>query len=249
MEEGPQPLFVCGMFRSGSTLAEQVLGAHPQVAAGGELNLLRRMAVQRLAPFPQGMASLDATLAATLAADYRAQLALRFPQAATQRYITDKRPDNFELIGLIKTLFPAARIVHTTRNPLDVGLSVFSHHLQPITAPWSCDLADIGHYYGQYLQLMAHWKALYPQDILDFDYDDFVRDPEPALARLLDFLGLPADAACLQFHRQRNTVKTASYWQVRQPLHRSASGRWRSYAAALAPMRAAMQAAGVPLPD
>ncbi len=238
--EGAEPLFICGMFRSGSTLVEQVLAAHPQVTAGGELDYLRRLAAVRLAPFPSSMATPDPERDAALADEYRADLASVFPAGTAGRYISDKRPDNFVLVGLIKRLFPDARIVHTLRDPLDTGLSIYSHHLQPAVAGYSCDLGDIGHYFGEYRRLMAHWRSLFPDSILDFDYDAFVREPAPALERLLDFLGLPWDPACLEFHRLGNTVKTASYWQVRQPLHAHASGRWRNYRAHLAPLRAAL---------
>lgn len=245
----PGPLFVCGMFRSGSTLIEQVLAAHPQVTAGGELNYLRRLASIELAPFPQSMITPDPARNASLAAGYRAHLTKLFPAAGQSTYITDKRPDNFLLIGLIKRLFPRSKIVHTLRHPLDTGLSVFSHHLQPQVASYSCDLADIGHYYGEYQRLMGHWKRIYSDSIFDFDYDAFVHDPEPVLRRLLDFLGLPWDQNCLDFHRRRSTVKTASYWQIRQPLHKGASGRWRNYAQHLESMRRELAKAGIELPD
>lgn len=244
-ESTPEPLFICGMFRSGSTLIEQVLASHPQITAGGELNYLRRLASVQLAPFPQSMAVPDPERDASLAAGYRTHLTKLFPEGILGAYITDKRPDNFLLIGLIKRLFPRARIIHTQRHPLDVGLSVFSHHLQPQVAAYSCDLADIGHYYGQYQRLMAHWKDLHGDSIIDFDYDTFVRDPEPAVRRLLDFLGLPWHQGCLDFHRRRSTVKTASYWQIRQPLHTAASGRWRHYSRHLAPMLQELVKAGI----
>jgi len=247
--DGPQPLFVCGMFRSGSTLVEQVLGAHPRVVAGGELDLLPRMVAGPLAPFPTALAQADATRLQSLAREYRERLGSLFPEARHAAYVTDKRPDNFLLVGLIKRLFPRARIVHTVRDPLDNGFSVFMQHIDGRVAAYANDLGDIGHYYGQYRRLMAHWKALYPDDILDFDYDAFVREPEPALARLLQFLELEHEPACLEFHRQGNTVKTASYWQVRRPLYGEASGRWRSYARHLGPLRAALRGAGVPLDD
>lgn len=244
---GAEPLFICGMYRSGSTLVEQVLAAHPQVTAGGELNHLRRLASVELAPFPASIAGLEPARAARLAKDYRDHLARLFPDGIGGAYITDKRPDNFMLIGLIKHLFPGARLVHTTRDPLDNGLSVFAQHIHPQVAGYSSDLGDIGHYYGEYRRLMSHWTSLYPDDILDFDYDAFVADPKPPLERLLQFLGLPWDDRCLAFHRLGNTVKTASYWQIRQPLHRRASGRWRNYAVQLEPMRQALVEAGVPL--
>jgi len=241
----PEPLFICGMFRSGSTLIEQVLAAHPQVTAGGELNWLRRLASVQLAPFPQTMATLDAERIRELAADYSAHLRKLFPLSGNDAYITDKRPDNFLLVGLIKRLFPGAKIVHTTRDPLDNGLSIFAHHLHPQIAGYACDLGDIGHYFGQYRKLMAHWKAAYPGDILDFDYDAFVAAPKPALEALLEFLGLPWDDRCLEFHGLGNTVKTASYWQIRQPLHSRASGRWRNYGRHLDPLRHALAEANL----
>lgn len=244
-EAGPEPLFVCGMFRSGSTLVEQVLGTHPDVVAGGELNFLLRLAGERLAPFPASVATLDATRCAALAAEYRAHLATLYPESATRRYVTDKRPDNYPLIGLIKRLFPRAKIVHTTRHPLDNGLSIFMQHLVPRVAAYACDLGDIGHHYGQYRRLMAHWNALWPDDIFEVRYDELVREPEATLRGLFAFLGLPWDPRCLEFHTRDNTVRTASYLQVRRPLYREASGRWRHYVAHLQPLREALLAAGI----
>lgn len=241
-----EPLFICGLFRSGSTLIEQVLAAHSQITAGGELNYLRRLALGELAPFPASMATDDPARDAALAEGYRRHLAEVFPEgSANSAFITDKRPDNFVLIGLIKRLFPSAKIVHTVRNPLDNGLSVFMQHLNPKVAGYSGDLGDIGHYYGQYRRLMAHWKALYGDSIFEFDYDDFVLEPKPALERLFGFLGLPWEDQCLDFHRLGNTVKTASLWQVRQPLHGNASGRWRNYDAHLGPLHQALREAGI----
>ncbi|MGV8944042.1 sulfotransferase [Thermomonas sp.] len=244
---GAAPLFICGMFRSGSTLVEQVLAAHPEVTAGGELDWLKRVASTRLAPFPECMAVSDPARDAALAADYRAHLANLFPDGIAGTYITDKRPDNFLLIGLIKRLFPTAKIIHTSRHPLDTGLSVFQQHLDLRVAGYASDLGDIGHYYGQYRRLMAHWHALYPDSIFEFDYDSFVHSPKPSLEPLLGFLGLDWDDRCLQFHQLGNTVKTASYWQIRQPLSTRASGRWRNYGAQLEPLRQALQDAGVAL--
>ena len=242
---GAAPLFICGMFRSGSTLVEQVLAAHPEVTAGGELDWLRRVVATRLAPFPESMALADPARDAALAAEYRANLEHLFPGGIAGTYITDKRPDNFVLIGLIKRLFPTAKIIHTCRHPLDTGLSVFQQHLDLRVAGYASDLGDIGHYYGQYQRLMAHWHSQYPGSIFDFDYDSFVSSPRPSLERLLGFLGLAWDDRCLQFHQLGNTVKTASYWQIRQPLSTRASGRWRNYAGHLEPLQRALHEAGL----
>lgn len=241
----PAPLFICGMYRSGSTLLEQVLAAHPAVFPGGELDLLTRLAAGPLAPFPASMRSMRHEQSSMFAEDYLKRLAKLFPQASSHKYITDKRPDNFTLIGLIKQIFPYAKILHSVRNPMDNGLSVFMQHLDPRAAPYASSLPDIAHYFVQYRKLMAHWKALYPGDIHDFDYDAFVQQPRPVLERALSFLGLPWDDRCLEFHRSGNSVKTASYWQVRQPLYRDACGRWRHYADYLAPLRDAWEREGI----
>lgn len=223
------PLFICGMFRSGSTLVEQVLATHPQIIAGGELNLLPALISKTLNPFPQSVSNLTDANYQSMASDYLKQLNATFPTANAAQYITDKRPDNFLLIGLIKRMFPNAKIIHTTRHPLDNGLSLFMQYLHPRIAGYASNLSDIGHYYTQYRRLMAHWNSLYSDCLFDFDYDAFVSEPEATLSKLLGFLDLEMDASYLNFHSLGNTVKTASYWQVRQPLYNQASGRWQHY--------------------
>ena len=232
----PAPLFICGMFRSGSTLTEQVLAGHSRVKAGGELSFIPRLVQTRLAPYPASLARLSAQERAALAEQYRHSLSLL---AQGAEHVTDKRPDNFLHIGLIKTLFPNARIIHTTRNPLDNALSVYFLHLDQ-SMGYALDLEHIGHYYRQYRHLMAHWKSLYGDDILDFDYNTFVREPRPAVERLLAFCGLDWEESCMSFQRVDNSVRTASVWQVRQPLYQHASGRWKHYERHLAPLVSAL---------
>ncbi len=227
-----QPIFVCGMFRSGSTLVEQILAGHPRIAAGGELDFLPTIVRTELAPFPASMSGMTARHATQLADRYREMKARLHPGA---EHLLDKRPDNFLYIGLIKTLFPAARIVHTTRHPLDNCLSVFFLHLGH-SMPYALDLLDIGHYYRQYRRLMAHWHALYGADILDVEYDALVREPRPIVAAMLEYCGLDWSEDCLSFHQRSSTVKTASVWQVRQPLYQHASGRARNYQRQLEPL-------------
>lgn len=235
----PRPIFICGMFRSGSTLAEQVLARHPRVTAGGELGLLPALVRGELAPFPAAMQRISHSRLDSLAAAYLAALAQRFPGA---QYVTDKRPDNFLYIGLIKQLFPQAKIVCTTRDPLDNCLSIFFLHLDQRMG-YALDLMDIGHYYAQYRRLLAHWRSLYAADILEFDYDAFVREPRPAIERLLAFCGLEWDERCLTPQSAAGAVKTASVWQVRQPIYQSSSGRARHYARQLAPLAAWLEQA------
>lgn len=225
----PQPIFICGMFRSGSTLAEQLLAAHPDVAAGGELDLLPRL-VQGLPSSPESLATLPAAHATRLAGHYLQELRRLMPAA---RWVTDKRPDNFLYIGLIKRLFPRARIIHTTRDPLDNCLSIYFLHLDHRMA-YALDLQDIGHYYRQYRLLMAHWKRLFGADILDFHYDRFVQTPQPAATELFEFLGLTWDERYLDARIAPGAVKTASVWQVREPIYQRSSGRARHYTSQLA---------------
>lgn len=234
----PAPIFICGMFRSGSTLIEHLLARHPRVSAAGELDWLPRIARETLAPYPEGAANASPPRLTTLAAQYLQYLSTAFPGA---QCVTDKRPDNFLYIGLIKRLFPAAKIVHTTRAALDNCLSVYFLHLDP-SMSYAFDLLDIGHYYGQYRQLMRHWQRLYGEDIIDVHYDALVQEPRPVIERLLGALSLSWHDECLQTSADSGAVKTASVWQVRQPLYRHGSGRSAHYAEQLAALREFLQA-------
>jgi hypothetical protein len=173
---------------------------------------------------------------ASLAARYLETLSRLFPRAT---HVTDKRPDNFLYLGLVKCLFPEARIVHTLRHPLDNCLSIWFLHLDHGMG-YALDLSDIAHYYLQYRRLMAHWKSLFGADILDFDYDVLVREQRSSVASLLDFCGLDWHEGCMEFQRADRAVKTASVWQVREPLYQRSSGRWRNYERHLAPLREAL---------
>ena len=159
------------------------------------------------------------------------------PFPSDQQRPTDKRPDNFLYIGLIKKLFPDAKIVHTTRDALDNCLSIYFLHLDH-SMSYAHELMDIGHFYRQYRRLMAHWKSQFGADILDFDYDALVCNPRPAVEKLLAHCELEWEESCLSFHQVRNAVKSASVWQVREPLYRHASGRSRNYARHLDALRA-----------
>ena len=230
----PSPIFICGMFRSGSTLAEQILAGHPRVTPGGELDLLPHLVETRLQPFPEAMSRETPESLAGLAQRYLTALAGLFPGA---EWVTDKRCENFLLVGLIKTLFPAAKILHTTRDALDNCLSIYFLHLDQRFG-YALDLMHIGHYYRQYLRIMAHWKTLYGDDLVEVDYDALVRDPRRVAARALEALGLEWDDRCLAPPPADRAIKTASVWQAREPVHRNSSGRSRHYQRQLAPLRA-----------
>jgi tetratricopeptide (TPR) repeat protein len=228
------PVFILGMFRSGSTLVERILSAHDGVTSGGELALMPRI-VSGIAPYPEAAGAVSGETALEWRKSYLEQLHAARPGAAL---VTDKRPDNFLHIGLIKTMFPDARIIHTVRNPLDMALSNWFLHLDRSMA-WALDLEDAAHWYGQHERLMAHWKSLYP-DILTVDYDALVADPRPEIERILGYCGLDWQEAVMDFHKAGGAVRTASVWQIREPLYRKSSGRWRNYETHLGGLRTAL---------
>ncbi len=219
------PIFICGMFRSGSTLLEQILSGHPAVTAGGELDLLPWLVPKRLGTYPDGVLGASRGRLQEVADAYVAHVSELFPDAAN---VTDKRPDNFLYLGMIKAMFPAARIVYTRRNAADNCLSIWFQQLGQLA--YATDLAGIAHYYAQHERLMAHWLDLHGADIFTVDYDNFVVDPEPVLRRLLEHLGLEWHEGCLDFSGSARPVRTASVWQVREGLHARSSGRSRHYA-------------------
>lgn len=221
-------VFIVGMFRSGSTLVEQMLAGHSGIVSAGELDAVPSL-VNHISGYPERAASGDETSVAQWRGAYLEALA---PFVREKETVTDKRPDNFLHIGLIKTLFPDAKIVHTRRNRLDNLLSLYFLHLGPEYA-YALDLADAAHWYAQYERLMAHCKAIYPGDILDVDYDQLVAAPKPILERLLAFLDLDWEESVLDFQQRSRAIRTASVWQVREPLHARSSGRWRNYEAQL----------------
>jgi hypothetical protein len=208
---------------------EQILASHSQVAPGGELDLIPAL-VAGIQPYPDALASADPAVFEQLRSAYLAAVPVDGPAPI----LTDKRPDNFLHVGLIKAMFPEARIVHTVRDPLDNLLSLYFLHLDPAMA-YALDLEDATHWYGEYRRLMAHWKALYGEDIHDVDYDELVRDPRPVVERLLEFCGLEWEDSCLAFHSAPRIVKTASVWQVRQPPDSRSPGPCRYYEPHLRP--------------
>jgi tetratricopeptide (TPR) repeat protein len=230
----PRPIFIVGMFRSGSTLAEQLLAGMPGVAGGGEINFLPQLINAELNPIFQTSPALTPERLNSLALRYRAEL-LRV--STTASYVTDKRPDNFLYIGVIKRLFPEAKIVHTTRDPLDNCLSIFFLHLDQQMS-YALNINDIGHYYRQYRRLMSHWKTEFAGDIFDFDYDALVKDPHRQIKALCEFLHLPWSGKVPDVASRGSPIKTASVWQVREPLYTSSSGRARHYADELEELRA-----------
>lgn len=236
-----RPVFVVGMMRSGTTLAERIMASHPAVHGHGELDHMRQI-VQAMpallgGPYPEAMPRLDAAAAATLAGRYLAPLQRIAPDACRS---IDKLPHNFEHLGVAALLFPHARIIHCVRDPVDTCLSSYFHDFEAQNR-FTYGLDLIGRYHRYVDRLMAHWTSVLPNPILRLPYEALVADQEGWSRRLIDFLGLPWDDRCLRFFDSERPVFTYSLWQVRQPIYRSAVGRWQSYAAHLGPLFDALE--------
>ncbi len=239
---GMRPIFIVGMPRSGSTLTEQILASHPDVLGGGEMNLL--LQVESTMLHNSGMDSLGAFLDITLPAELR-DWARAYLQPVRQALggktrFTDKNLDNFRRIGLIRLLFPDAKIVHCTRDPLDTCFSIYRHVFAGTNVPYGYDQTELGGYYRLYRQLMAHWSEVLPGFVLDHSYEAVIADPEPTLRRLLAFCQLGWDPRVLDFHKTERGVVTASAAQVRRPLYADSVGLASAYRSELAPLIAAL---------
>lgn len=229
------PVFILGMFRSGSTLVERILAAHSGVVSGGELGLLPKLA-RDITGYPETAAAADEATLAKWRAGYLDGVLMARGEVGL---ITDKRPDNFLHVGLIKRLFPDARIIHTVRDPRDVCLSNWFLHLD-LSMAWAMDLEDAAHWLKAHDRLTDHWKALYP-DILTVRYDDLVVDFEAQARRILGHCGLDWEPGVLDFHAAEGAVRTASVWQIREPVYRRSSGRWKNYKGRIAPLIEALK--------
>ncbi|GAA0584727.1 tetratricopeptide repeat protein [Caenispirillum bisanense] len=229
-----RPVMILGMPRSGTTLVEQIVSSHPDVAAGDELpdfNLIERMFKRRYG-YPQQLREVPAaelTQYVDLYLDHLTRI------DATAARVTDKLPGNSTRLGLIALLFPKARVLHCRRNPVDTCLSIFfqnfgGHH------DYGYDLRHIGHFYRHYEQLMEHWKRVVPTPILDVVYEDVVADYETQSRRMIEHVGLPWHQAMARHTENKRTVSTASVWQVRQPIYKGSVERWRKYEAHIGPL-------------
>jgi tetratricopeptide (TPR) repeat protein len=229
-----RPLFIIGMPRSGTSLTEQILASHAQVFGAGELTYWEAAFARFEAAGMRGAEGHGADgLISTLAKEYLQQLDSLAPGATR---IVDKLPWNFIHAGLIHAAFPRARIIHLTRHPADTCLSIYFQYFAN-TLPYANDLDDLVHYYGEYARLMQHWRSILPATtLLEIPYEGLVQDQEGWTRRLLDFVGLPWDSRCLQFHETQRSVTTTSKWQVRQKIHSSSTARWKNYRAFLGPL-------------
>lgn len=233
------PVFIVGMPRSGTSLVEQILSSHPDVYGAGELqdidNLIK-LVRRSSQPYPRCIDSIDELTVNEISKSHLERLAL-FSDRATR--VTDKMPHNFRHLGLIDMLFPGARIIHCLRDPIDTCLSIYSLNFTD-NHSYSTDLLQLGEYYRQYQDLMAHWKSVLRIPILEVHYEDIVACQEEVSRKLIDFCGLDWDDRCLRFHESERVVTTPSYDQVRRPIYNKSVARWKNYETYLAPLISAL---------
>jgi tetratricopeptide (TPR) repeat protein len=241
----PDPIFILGLPRSGSTLVEQVLASHPLVEGTMELPDLPALA-KRLggrtrrdqdSAYPEILGDLDAKACRALGEEYLARTA---PQRKTGRpFFIDKMPNNFAHVGLIRLILPRAKIIDARRHPLGCCFSGFKQHFARGQA-FTYDLTDLGRYYTDYVALMAHFDAVLPGQVHRVVYERMVADPEAEVRSLLAYSGLDFDPACLRFYENDRAVRTASSEQVRRPIFTEGLDQWRRFDPWLDPLKAAL---------
>ena len=233
-----RPVFVFGMPRSGTTLVEQILASHPRIYGAGE----RRFAHQSLLRLPGelGLANVNEITperltkqAVRACAEWHLEQLRKLDQGKCER-IVDKMPANYLNLGWLALTLPKARFIHCRRDVRDVGLSCWMTKFAEIR--WANDLEHIAHRIQEYQRLMEHWRKVLPIQILELDYEKLVENQEAQSQKLIDWIGLQWDPACLEFHKTTRLVKTASVTQVRQPMYSRSVGRWKNYEAQLHPL-------------
>ena len=241
--ESRLPVLVVGMPRSGTTLTEQMIASHGKAGGAGELmriplfaGSLNYSSQRDMGKFIASLDGLGPKGSREMAENYVSLL--RFHAPGAER-VVDKLPHNFLYLGLVALLWPNARIIHCSRHPADTCLSCFQNPLGEGHA-YSRDLTTLGLYYREYSRLMEHWKTVLPMPIHELNYQRFTTDFEGESRRLIDFIGLPWDEACLKFYEAETTVRTFSQQQVRNPVYQSSVERWRNYEAKLRPLLAAL---------
>jgi tetratricopeptide (TPR) repeat protein len=242
--ESPDPIFIVGLPRAGSTLLEQILASHSQVEGTTELpNILRfvadlqgRDADGREQRYPKILQRLDSDEFRRLGEKYLADT--RLYRSGKPRFI-DKMPNNFRHIGLIHLILPNARIIDARREPMACCFSNFKQ-LFASGQEFTYDIGDIARYYRSYVQLMRHWDEALPGKVLRIRHESVVDDLEGNVRRILDFCGLPFEPACLEFHKTERSVRTASSEQVRRPIFREGVGQWLHFEPWLGPLRSAL---------
>ena len=231
------PIFIVGQPRSGSTLLEQMLIGHDEICSGGELPFLAGDIAQGIyqltgKEFPEACKLLNNTQCRQLAAHYLKNLQTLAPSA---HYIIDKMPANYQSIGLIKMLMPHAKVIHVTRNPVDVGWSIFRNHFESLE-PYFCSLPEIAQYHQQYQSVIDHWEKTIPDFIHTVSYDDLVSNPEQEIKDILTFCQLDFQNNCLDFSKETRHISTLSDVQLRAGIMKDRKSSWLPYKAFLKPL-------------
>lgn len=220
------PIFIVGMPRSGTTLTEQILSSHPAVFGAGELPELGK--VHKIST-NEGIS--DAKM---LGNEYVGRIRSR-DKSGTATHITDKMPANYMYVGFLSCILPNAKIIHCRRNPIDTCLSCYKQNFAR-GQYWSYNLEEMGEAYGNYLSLMEYWREILPGRFLEINYEDTVNDFENTARKLIDFVELDWDEACLKPHKQKRTVLTASKAQVTKPIYKTSIDKWKRYEEQLQPL-------------
>jgi len=248
-KSSPTPIFILGMPRSGTSLVEQILASHPNIYGAGELYFFEllvhhKLKQGRLVDLQEVLPNLQSQDFEEYAKFYSGHLK-KLPTKS--KLITDKMPRNFLYVGLIKILFPDAKIIHCRRQPEDTCLSIYKKIFVGKQA-FAYDLEELGKYYNGYLNLMDHWHNVMPGDILNLQYEEMVDDTEGQTRRLLEYCGVDWHDDCLNFHKTQRVVKTASSDQVRQPIYKSSVAAWKQFEQQLAPLSKVLKSRKVASP-
>ncbi|MFT4926492.1 MAG: tetratricopeptide (TPR) repeat protein [Phenylobacterium sp.] len=241
--QGPTPIFIVGLPRSGSTLIEQILASHSAIEGTQELfnlpRLIRNINIEggkQHKPYPAAMELFSPD---NLRAYGQAYLEQTKVYRTDKPYFIDKAPPNFHNVGLIHMLMPDAIIIDARRHPLSTGFSNFKQHFAK-GHEFSYDLANIGHYFNSYLKLMDHWDTVLPGKVLCMQYETLVQDTESQIRVLLAHCQLPFEQACVDFHQNKRAVRTSSSEQVRQPMNTKGMMQWRPFEGYLGPLKQAL---------
>jgi tetratricopeptide (TPR) repeat protein len=241
----PDPIFIVGLPRSGSTLLEQILASHSQVDGTSELRemvaIARRMGGKRNrgdeSKYPGALWDLSENECRELGEEYLERTRIQRQDAP---YFIDKMPNNFQHVALISMILPEAKIIDSRRHPMATCFSGFKQ-LFAAGQTFTYSQRDIGRYYRDYVTLMNHWDSVLPGKVLTVKYEDVIAHTEHQVRRMLDYCGLPFEEQCMAFHTTERAIRTASSEQVRQPIYSAAVDQWRNFEAHLAPMRAEIE--------
>lgn len=234
------PIFVMGMPRSGTTLLEQILATVPGIYGAGELHIVSDKIIENLpnkmfiGNFPYGVLEFTPETFNKIGTEY---LEEAWKPAPNAKYLVDKMPANYFYMGLIKLLLPNAKFIHPIRDPMDTCFSCYSKLFHKNNLQFSYDLKWAGNYYVRYRKMIAHWESVLPEGtLLNVKYIDLVDDTEGQAKRIMEYVGVPWDPACLDFHKNTRPVKTSSAAQVRRPIYKSSVARWERFKDHLGPL-------------